>query len=111
MTGSLRCALYHRVSTRDQNPELPLEELHRAAEARGYEVAEVVTETGSGARNDRPGLQRVLELARSGEVDAVLVWKLDRAGRSVIDVLATIIVFVGLRWASRDNPRTKRRTL
>jgi DNA invertase Pin-like site-specific DNA recombinase len=49
-----------------------------------------IEETGSGARNDRPGLQRLMEAARRGRLDAVLVWKLDRFGRSALDVLANI---------------------
>lgn len=86
----MRCVLYHRVSTRDQDEELPLVALRRVAAVRGLEVVAEVTETGSGARNDRPGLHRVLDLARQGDVDSVLVWSLDRAGRSVLDVLSTV---------------------
>ena len=85
-----KAVIYHRVSTRDQDPRLARDELDRAATARGYSIVETIEETGSGARNDRPGLQRVMDLANLGKVDAVLVWKLDRAGRSVIDVLTTI---------------------
>ncbi len=85
----MRVATYHRTSTIDQNPTLAREEL-RAAAARVGELAHEVEETGSGARNDRPGLQRVMEAARRGKVDAVMVWKLDRFGRSALDVLANI---------------------
>lgn len=81
---------YHRVSTADQRPELARDELRAAAAARGLEVLEEIEETGSGARNDRPGLRRVLELARAGRVGRVLVWKLDRFGRSVLDVLTNV---------------------
>ena len=49
-----------------------------------------VEESGSGARNDRPGLQRVLDAARRGQVQAVLCWKLDRFGRSALDLLSNI---------------------
>lgn len=86
----MKCALYHRVSTTDQNPDLARQELREAAFARGMEVVLDVEETGSGARKDRPGWQRVLEAARKGKVGAVLVWKLDRAGRSALDLLANI---------------------
>lgn len=84
------CAVYHRVSTTDQDPALARQELRAAAAARGLTVALEVEETGSGARNDRPGLQRVLAAARRGEVGAVLVWKLDRFGRSALDLLANV---------------------
>jgi putative DNA-invertase from lambdoid prophage Rac len=85
-----RCAVYHRVSTLDQRPELARAELARAADARGLEIALDVEETGSGANNDRPGLRRVLEAARRHHVDVVMVWKLDRFGRSALDLLANV---------------------
>jgi len=84
------CALYHRVSTLDQDPHLAREELRAAASARRLAIALDVEEAGSGARNDRPGLQRVLDAGRRGQIDAVLVWKLDRFGRSALDVLHNI---------------------
>jgi len=83
-------ALYHRVSTRDQDPTIARAELQAAAKARGLTVALSVEETGSGAKNDRLGLQRVLEAAHKGEISAVLVWKLDRFGRSTSDLLNNI---------------------
>lgn len=86
----MEAALYHRVSTLDQDRTLARHELRQAAQRQGYEVVLDIEETGSGARNDRPGLRRVLEAARRGQIDAVLVWKLDRAGRSTIDLLANI---------------------
>jgi DNA invertase Pin-like site-specific DNA recombinase len=46
-----------------------------------------VDETGSGGVNDRPGLGRVMEAARRGEIEAVLVVRLDRFGRSALDLL------------------------
>ena len=76
-----RAALYHRVSTLDQHPD---------AERYGLQVALDVEETGSGANNDRPGLVRVMEAARRGRIDAVLVWKLDRFGRSALDLLVNL---------------------
>jgi putative DNA-invertase from lambdoid prophage Rac len=89
------CVTYHRTSTADQDPTLARDRLRQAAGARGLEVVEEIEETGSGARNDRPGLQRVLELARDGCVNAVLVWKIDRFGRSALDLLANIEALVG----------------
>lgn len=86
----MRVCLYHRVSTADQNEHAGRLELEAAAARLGALVVDNVTETGAGTRNDRPGLQRVLQLARKGKLDAVLVWKLDRWGRSSLDVLANI---------------------
>ncbi|ACL63380.1 Resolvase domain protein [Anaeromyxobacter dehalogenans 2CP-1] len=90
MNNPARIATYHRVSTLDQNASLAREELRGAAARLGGEVVLDMEETGSGARNDRPGLQRLMEAARRGKLDAVVVWKLDRFGRSALDVLANI---------------------
>jgi DNA invertase Pin-like site-specific DNA recombinase len=87
---TIPCAIYHRVSTIDQNPTAARPELHAAAAARGYDVVIDVEETGSGAMNDRPGLLTVLEAARRGRVRVVLVWALDRFGRSSLDLLSNI---------------------
>lgn len=81
---------YHRVSTVDQDQGLARDELRRAAAARGLHLVGEVEETGSGGREDRPGLLRVLELARRHLVTHVLVWKLDRFGRSSVDVLTNV---------------------
>jgi len=81
---------YHRVSTVDQNPTLAREELRRAALARGLQLVAEIEETGSGARNDRPGLQRVMALAREHRIAYVLIWKLDRFGRSTIDATTNV---------------------
>lgn len=83
-------ALYHRVSTLDQNVTLARDELRGFASRQGYRVLLDVEEKGSGARNDRPGLARVIDAARRGTVSAVIVWKLDRFGRSALDLLANI---------------------
>lgn len=83
-------AVYHRVSTLDQDKKLARAELEAWVARQGGEVALVEEESASGAWNGRPGLHRVLEAARRGEVNTVVVWKLDRWGRSALDVLANI---------------------
>lgn len=102
LIGKATCALYHRVSHRDQNPKLARRELRQAAAARGLKVAVDVEETGSGSVNNRPGLRRVMDAARRGEVGAVLVWKLDRFGRSSLDVLSNIraLTDAGVRFVA-----------
>ena len=98
----IRACLYHRCSTLDQNPALAREELRAAARARGMNIALEIEETGSGARNDRPGLQRVLDAARRGQINAVLCWKLDRFGRSALDLLSNIKILedCGVRFVA-----------
>jgi len=66
---------YARVSTQDQNLELQLEALTKAGCRKLFQDKE------SGTRGKRPGLARALEILREG--DTLVVWKLDRLGRSV----------------------------
>jgi putative DNA-invertase from lambdoid prophage Rac len=86
----VKVAIYHRVSTLDQSPEAARAELRRAAEVRDWQVAMLEEETGSGAKADRPGLLRVMEAVKRGKVGAVLVWKVDRFGRSLLDLLRNL---------------------
>ena len=86
----LRAGLYARVSTNDQQT-LPMQmcALREYAARRGWTVAVQIREIGSGAveRKDR---EQLMEAARRREIDVVLVWRLDRWGRSVTDLLATL---------------------
>jgi putative DNA-invertase from lambdoid prophage Rac len=90
MSERVRVALYNRVSTDSQDPENARAELQKAAAMRGMTIEMEIVETGSGARNDRPGLQRVMDAARRGAIDCVMVFKLDRWGRSALDLLSNI---------------------
>lgn len=85
-----RAALYMRVSTLDQHPETQLYDLRQMAAQRGYQIVEEYTDTISGARARRPGLDAMMCNARRGRFDVVLVWASDRIARSVkhfLDVL------------------------
>lgn len=86
----LRAALYHRVSTHEQNPRLARAELRAAAAARGAHVVLDVEETAAGRGSVRPGLDRVMDAAQRGAVDVVIVQRLDRWGRSTFDLLANL---------------------
>jgi DNA invertase Pin-like site-specific DNA recombinase len=86
-----RVALYARVSTNDQNCDLQLRELREYAAARKWEIAGEYVDTGwSGSKANRPELTRLMADARKRRFDAVLVWKLDRWGRSVADSIRGI---------------------
>lgn len=83
----MKTALYIRVSTLDQNPELQRRELEDYARRHEWTVTEVYEDQASGADPRRPAMQRLLEDARAGRFECVLCWKLDRFGRSLIDLM------------------------
>ena len=78
-----RIALYARVSTLDQDPEVQLHQLREHAVRRNLETLEYVDHGVSGRRDRRPALDELLEAARRREIGAVAVVKLDRLARSV----------------------------
>ena len=85
-----RVAIYSRVSTHDQQTlPMQIKKCSDFARSRGWKVTEKIKEVGSGAVK-RPERERLLMLCRKREVDVVIVWKLDRWGRSVSDVVSTL---------------------
>ncbi len=79
-----RVALYARVSTTDQHPEVQLGALRQYALDRGLAITEEYVDHGvSGAKDRRPALERLLADARRRRFDAVACVKLDRLARSV----------------------------
>jgi DNA invertase Pin-like site-specific DNA recombinase len=87
---TIRVGLYARVSTLNQQT-LPMQNraMHEYADRRGWTIAMQVKEVGSGAIQ-RQLREKLLDAARRREIDVVLVWRLDRWGRSVTDLLATL---------------------
>ncbi len=97
----MKIALYARVSTSDQNCEMQLRELREYAATRRWTVHAEYVDTGwSGAKANRPKLNRLMADARKRRLDAVLVCKLDRWGRSVTDSIRGIqeLVSLGVRF-------------
>src|SRR5450432_2715633 len=85
-----RAGLYARVSTNDQQTiPMQIRALREYAARRGWAIALPVKEIGSGA-SQRQLREKLLEAARRRQIDVVLVWRLDRWGRSVADLLATL---------------------
>ncbi len=86
---SCRVAIYARVSTAtSQSPEMQLRDLRELAERRGFEVVREYVDQGfSGATDSRPALNDLLADARRGRFKAVLVWRLDRLGRSLVHLV------------------------
>ena len=99
-----RAALYTRISTGEQHAETQIYDLRELAKQRRYEIVGEYTDTISGAKSKRPGLDQLLSDARRHRFDVVLVAAFDRVARNVrhflevLDELSHLgIEFVGLR--------------
>ena len=94
---------YTRVSTNDQDVALQLDALHEAGVTRVFEDRGV-----SGAKSERPGLNEALAYLREG--DTLIVWKLDRLGRSMTHLLSTVADLeakgIGFRSLTEDIDTT-----
>lgn len=111
----LKAAIYARVSTADQNYAMQLAEVCEYARRNNWEIVEY-SETGS-TRKKRPVLDRMMEDARLKRIDVILVWKLDRFGRSVRELADNLQLLdnYGVRFVcltqgidtDKRNPMTK----
>lgn len=85
-----RAGLYARVSTHDQQTlSLQMRAMRKYAAKRGWTIAAQFKEVGSGAA-ERELRENLLAAARRREIDLVLVWRLDRWGRSLVDLVVTL---------------------
>ncbi len=85
-----KAVIYARVSTLDQSCERQIADLAGFAERAGYEVIEIFKETISGTKTNRQARNKIMELAQTRKIDAVLVTELSRWGRSTQDLLETL---------------------
>jgi len=92
----IRAAIYARVSTSEQSPELQLRDLRQYAEARGLAITEYVDSGYSGAKQNRPALDRLMNDARKRQLDCVLVWRFDRFARSTKHLVLALEEFRSL---------------
>ena len=78
-----KSAIYVRVSTKDQDPEMQLLDLRRYAQQRGFKIYQEYVDVGiSGTKASRPALDSLMDAARKRLFDVVLVWRFDRFARS-----------------------------
>jgi len=107
--GTTKAAIYARVSTAHsgQDPTMQTRELEEYCQRRGWEIAGCYVDTGvSGVKDSRPELNRLMADAHHRHFDAVLVWKLDRFGRSLRHLVNALAEFesLGVAFVSlRDN--------
>lgn len=86
----MKVGIYARVSTQDQQTlPLQIKDLRQYAKRRKWTVAVEITDVASGA-NTRPRRDELLKLARQRKIDCILVWRLDRFGRSLADLIVTL---------------------
>jgi DNA invertase Pin-like site-specific DNA recombinase len=89
----MRVAIYTRVSTGSQTTENQLRELQAVAERSGWQVVARFTDegiSGSKGRDQRPGLNSLLEGVTRRDFDKVMAWSVDRLGRSLPNLLAVM---------------------
>ena len=90
---ALRAVIYSRVSTAHQDTRNQSQELREVALRRGWHVVEQIEDagiSGSKGRDRRPGLDRAMTAAEAKKYDVLLVWALDRLGRSLHNLIVTL---------------------
>jgi len=88
-----KVGIYARVSTLDkgQDTELQLSDLRAYASARGWKVFKEYVDAGqSGSKEQRPAFSQLMEDARKRKIDIILVWRLDRFGRSLKHLIVSL---------------------
>lgn len=87
----MKVALYARVSTYDQQTlPMQLEAMQDFAKKRKWIIKTEIEEVASGAKNNRPKRAEIIKLARQRKIDAIIVWRLDRWGRSTLDLAQSL---------------------
>src|SRR5438093_10264198 len=87
-----RVALYARISTSNghQDPEMQLRELREYARLRDLTIVGEYVDKMTGSKDSRPALNRLMADASQRKFDAVLVWKIDRWGRSLKHLVTSL---------------------
>ncbi len=93
MPKNKRVAIYARVSTLDQKPQMQLRELRAYAKQRRLTLVYEFVDHASGAKDQRPELDQLWRHVRSRKVDIVLVWKFDRFARSTKQLVIALEEF------------------
>jgi len=79
----MKTAIYARVSTDEQTTDNQVIELKKVAERNGWEIETIYADTISGAKSKRPQLDKLMKAIIRKEIDMVMVWSVDRLGRSL----------------------------
>jgi DNA invertase Pin-like site-specific DNA recombinase len=102
MENKTRAAVYARVSTAAQDPEPQLASLRKFVDACDWNLFDEYSEQASGTDDERPQLARLMRDAFDRKFDAVVVWKFDRFGRSVSQLIQSLEEFqrLGIQFVS-----------
>ena len=99
--GGDRAAIYARVSSRKQKKEgnlgRQIERLKQYCAAKGYRIIATISDVASGLKEDRRGLQRLMDLAENGEIDVLVVEFRDRLTRFGFEYLERYFASHGVR--------------
>ena len=79
----MKTAIYARVSTDEQTTDNQVLKLKQVAEQNGWEIEAIYADTISGAKSKRPELDKLMKAIMRKEIDMVMVWSVDRLGRSL----------------------------
>lgn len=83
----LKVGLYLRVSTEEQTIETQILDLKAYCDRQGWQIVGMWSDVLSGSKKKRPGIDKMIDEAPFLEVDAIVTVKLDRLGRSLINVI------------------------
>ena len=93
----MKAGIYARVSTHDQHTlNMQIKAMKKYAKARDWQIATEISEIASGAKDNRPQREELINKAKRRQIDVIIVWKLDRWGRSVNDLFHTLNELNGL---------------
>ena len=99
----MKAAIHARVSTLDREPENQLQELRRYVAARGWSATEFVDKGVSGSKDRRPALDQLVVDAKRRRFDTLMVWRLDRLGRSLRHLIPVRVT--AAMWPGVATPR------
>jgi DNA invertase Pin-like site-specific DNA recombinase len=92
-----RVAVYVRVSTKDQSVGMQVSDLERYSRERGFNIFNIYKDNGiSGTKDNRPGLNQLMDDSRKRKFDTVLVWRFDRFARSTKHLVTALHEFRNL---------------
>jgi len=86
----MKTAIYARVSTDEQTTDNQVIKLKQVAERNAWEIEAIYADTISGAKSKRPELDKLMKAIMRKEVDMVMVWSVDRLGRSLQHLTALL---------------------